>query len=196
MQGGSSPHVLRPCSLSFHGFISDNYKPRSNNTSLQRGTPVAPLSRHRHLISPFLPLQPPTRSQPTHPLLPDALLSPQVRELMAYVRRRNAEGSSGIAGTASAAATAGGGGRLPLTRARVTSIRPVGMGDRVCVDTVVMLSPGEGLLLGSFARAFFFVHSECGTSQYIASRPFRVNAGAVRNRKKNTNVLRNIYIQL
>lgn len=34
-------------------------------------------------------------------------------------------------------------------------------------------------MVGSFARALFLVHSECAESQYIASRPFRINAGPV-----------------
>ena len=44
-----------------------------------------------------------------------------------------------------------------------------------------LLAPGEGLLVGSFARALFLVHSECAKSAYINSRPFRVNAGPVRS---------------
>ena len=51
---------------------------------------------------------------------------------------------------------------------------------RVCVDMASLLAPGEGLLVGSFARALFLVHSECAQSAYISSRPFRVNAGPVR----------------
>ncbi len=43
-----------------------------------------------------------------------------------------------------------------------------------------LLTMGEGMLVGSFARALFVVHSECAESRYIASRPFRVNAGPVR----------------
>lgn len=39
--------------------------------------------------------------------------------------------------------------------------------------------PGEGLLVGSFARITFLVHSECAVSKYVGSRPFRVNAGPV-----------------
>ncbi|RWW56832.1 hypothetical protein BHE74_00036421 [Ensete ventricosum] len=35
------------------------------------------------------------------------------------------------------------------------------------------------LEVGSFARGLFLVHSECLESNYIASRPFRVNAGPV-----------------
>lgn len=50
---------------------------------------------------------------------------------------------------------------------------------RVCVDTASLLRPGEGLLVGNFARAMFLVHSECAQSAYISSRPFRVNAGPV-----------------
>jgi 3-dehydroquinate synthase class II len=52
----------------------------------------------------------------------------------------------------------------------------VGMGDRVCVDLCSLMRPGEGLLVGSFARGLFLVHSECLESNYIESRPFRVNA--------------------
>lgn len=39
-------------------------------------------------------------------------------------------------------------------------VSPVGMGDRVCVDLCSLLRPGEGMLVGSFARALFLVHSE------------------------------------
>ena len=35
------------------------------------------------------------------------------------------------------------------------------------------------MLVGSFARGLFLVHSECEESGYINSRPFRVNAGPV-----------------
>ncbi|CAF2007652.1 unnamed protein product [Brassica napus] len=68
---------------------------------------------------------------------------------------------------------------LSLTEATITRIEMVGMGDRVCVDLCSLMRPGEGLLVGSFARGLFLVHSECLESNYIASRPFRVNAGPV-----------------
>ena len=48
------------------------------------------------------------------------------------------------------------------------------------MDLCSLLEPGEGLLVGSFAGGLFLVHSECLESAYIASRPFRVNAGPVR----------------
>ncbi|CAN6702554.1 unnamed protein product [Malus baccata var. baccata] len=68
---------------------------------------------------------------------------------------------------------------LSLTKAVVTRVQVAGMGDRVCVDLCSLMRPGEGLLVGSFARGLFLVHSECLESNYIASRPFRVNAGPV-----------------
>ncbi|XP_062009942.1 uncharacterized protein LOC133726412 [Rosa rugosa] len=68
---------------------------------------------------------------------------------------------------------------LSLTKAIVTGVQVAGMGDRVCVDLCSLMRPGEGLLVGSFARGLFLVHSECLESNYIASRPFRVNAGPV-----------------
>lgn len=68
---------------------------------------------------------------------------------------------------------------VPLQVGTVTRVEPVGMGDRACVDLCCLLEPGEGLLVGSFARALFLVHSECLEAAYVASRPFRVNAGPV-----------------
>ncbi|KAF7022137.1 hypothetical protein CFC21_034966 [Triticum aestivum] len=71
--------------------------------------------------------------------------------------------------------------QLQLTKATVSKVEVVGMGDRVCVDLCSIMRPGEGLLVcvGSYARGMFLVHSECLETNYIASRPFRVNAGPV-----------------
>ncbi|XP_010242402.1 PREDICTED: uncharacterized protein LOC104586762 isoform X2 [Nelumbo nucifera] len=68
---------------------------------------------------------------------------------------------------------------LNLTKVTITRIQAAGMGDRVCVDLCSLMRPGEGLLVGSFARGLFLVHSECLESNYIATRPFRVNAGPI-----------------
>ncbi|MHC1630930.1 MAG: 3-dehydroquinate synthase II [Methanotrichaceae archaeon] len=68
---------------------------------------------------------------------------------------------------------------LQMIPAKITEIKPVGMGDRVCVDTCTLMHPGEGMLIGSQSKAFFLVHSESEESSYVAARPFRVNAGAV-----------------
>ncbi len=69
--------------------------------------------------------------------------------------------------------------KISLARAKVTKVKPVGMGDRVCVDTASLMVPGEGMLIGSQSNGLFFVHSESEESPYVAARPFRVNAGAV-----------------
>lgn len=66
-----------------------------------------------------------------------------------------------------------------LKEATVTDIRLLGTGDRVCIDASSMLHKGEGMLIGSYSKAMFLVHSESLESEYVASRPFRVNAGPV-----------------
>ncbi len=68
---------------------------------------------------------------------------------------------------------------IPLVKATVTKVKPVGMGDRVCVDTASLMVLGEGMLIGSQSNGLFLVHSESEESPYVAARPFRVNAGAV-----------------
>ncbi|MEA1985504.1 MAG: 3-dehydroquinate synthase II [Euryarchaeota archaeon] len=69
--------------------------------------------------------------------------------------------------------------KIELTTATITKVEPVGMADRVCVDTCNLMSKGEGMLVGSRSGGLFLVHSESEESPYVASRPFRVNAGAV-----------------
>jgi len=68
---------------------------------------------------------------------------------------------------------------IELVEAVVTEVKQAGMGDRVCVDTTSLLVSGEGLLTGSQSRGLFLVQAEVEESPYVASRPFRVNAGAV-----------------
>jgi 3-dehydroquinate synthase II len=66
-----------------------------------------------------------------------------------------------------------------LREATITKVRPVGVGDRACLDTASLLGPEEGVLTGSASGGLFLVASEARESGYVASRPFRVNAGAV-----------------
>ncbi|MEM0348891.1 MAG: 3-dehydroquinate synthase II [Candidatus Caldarchaeum sp.] len=68
---------------------------------------------------------------------------------------------------------------LQLVEAVVEEVRPVGVGDRACVDTVTMMELGEGMLVGSKASMFFLIHNEAVGSSFTSPRPFRVNAGAV-----------------
>ncbi len=60
----------------------------------------------------------------------------------------------------------------------ITAVRPVGLGDRVIVDTTSILRPSEGLLVGSQAAFLFHVASEAEGSAFSRPRPFRVNAGS------------------
>lgn len=68
---------------------------------------------------------------------------------------------------------------ISLTRGEVVSIRQLGLGDRVCVDTCSMLDLGEGMLVGNSSAGLFLMHSESVESGYVEPRPFRVNAGPV-----------------
>ncbi|SDF29705.1 3-dehydroquinate synthase II [Halorubrum xinjiangense] len=82
---------------------------------------------------------------------------------------------------------------LDLRHAAVTEVEQTGMADRVCIDTGSLMDDSEGMLVGSMSRGLFFVHAETAESPYVASRPFRVNAGAVhayvRNPEGGTNYL-------
>ncbi len=69
--------------------------------------------------------------------------------------------------------------KVELVKAKVTAIKLLGMGDRVAVDTTSLLKRGEGMLVGNSSAGMIFVHAETEESPYVASRPFRVNAGAV-----------------
>jgi 3-dehydroquinate synthase II len=69
--------------------------------------------------------------------------------------------------------------KVTLVEATITSTKQLGMGDRACLDTCTQMTVGEGMLVGNTAAGFFLVHSESIDNPYVASRPFRVNAGAV-----------------
>ena len=66
-----------------------------------------------------------------------------------------------------------------LLEATITSIAPVGLGHRVCVDTISLLHRGQGMLVGNSSVFTFLVHAETEHNEYVAARPFRVNAGGV-----------------
>ena len=71
------------------------------------------------------------------------------------------------------------GDRISLQAAEIVEISPVGMGDRVCVDTCTSMAMGQGMLVGNSSSALFLVHSESIVNPYVTPRPFRVNAGPV-----------------
>lgn len=67
--------------------------------------------------------------------------------------------------------------QFSLLPARVERVEPLGLGDRVCVDTCSSMIQGEGMLVGNSSQALFLIHSECIENPFLNTRPFRVNAG-------------------
>jgi len=68
---------------------------------------------------------------------------------------------------------------IELSTAKVTGLKPLGSGARVCVDTCDLMEPGEGILVGCQSSGLFLVQAEVHESEYVDPRPFRVNAGPV-----------------
>ncbi len=68
---------------------------------------------------------------------------------------------------------------VELVTAKITKVRALGMGDRVCVDTCANMGLGEGMLVGNSSGGLFLVHAESLENPYVSPRPFRVNAGPV-----------------
>ena len=70
-------------------------------------------------------------------------------------------------------------GHEELQPAVITRVESVGLGHRVCADTLSILRKGQGMLVGNSSAFTFLVHAETERNEYVAARPFRVNAGAV-----------------
>lgn len=68
-----------------------------------------------------------------------------------------------------------------LSQAKIIDIIPIPLGDRVCVDTLTLCTQGQGMLIGNTSAFLFLVHAETAHNEYVASRPFRINAGSVHN---------------
>jgi 3-dehydroquinate synthase II len=69
--------------------------------------------------------------------------------------------------------------KIHLTAATVKAVKQIGTGARVCVDTCDLMQQGEGILVGSQSAGMFLVEAEVHENPYVASRPFRVNAGSL-----------------
>jgi 3-dehydroquinate synthase II len=69
--------------------------------------------------------------------------------------------------------------KLEMATAKIISIKPIGTGARVCVDTCELMKQGEGMLVGSQSAGLFLIEAEVNENPYVASRPFRVNAGSL-----------------
>jgi len=70
-------------------------------------------------------------------------------------------------------------GKMELVEAEVIEVRHTGLGHRVCVDTTTLMTPEEGMIVGSTGWGGIFVCSETHYLPHMNLREFRVNAGAV-----------------
>ncbi|HPO50680.1 MAG TPA: 3-dehydroquinate synthase II [Spirochaetota bacterium] len=70
-------------------------------------------------------------------------------------------------------------GKIELSEGEIISVEKIITGDRVCIDTITNMVEGEGMLVGDYSNGMILVNSEALDNPYVASRPFRVNAGAV-----------------
>jgi 3-dehydroquinate synthase II len=68
---------------------------------------------------------------------------------------------------------------IMLVSAKITALKPISTGARVCVDTCDLMVTGEGMLVGVQAAGFFLVEAEVHENPYVQARPFRVNAGSL-----------------
>jgi 3-dehydroquinate synthase II/3-amino-4-hydroxybenzoic acid synthase len=68
---------------------------------------------------------------------------------------------------------------MNLQPATVKSSRPIGMGQRACVDLVTLFEPTEGILVGSTSHGGILCCAEVFHLPYMEQRPFRVNAGGI-----------------
>ena len=66
---------------------------------------------------------------------------------------------------------------LELRENKIIKIESGGFGERYCIDLTCLISSGEGMLIGSSAASLALVHGEVIESEFVPSRPFRVNAG-------------------
>jgi 3-dehydroquinate synthase II len=71
--------------------------------------------------------------------------------------------------------------KVELAPAKITSVKQIDTGARVCVDTCDLMTTGEGLLVGCQSAGLFLVEAEVYENPYVQPRPFRVNAGAPSN---------------
>jgi 3-dehydroquinate synthase II len=71
--------------------------------------------------------------------------------------------------------------KIELVPAKITSVKQIDTGARVCVDTCDLMTAGEGLLVGCQSAGLFLVEAEVYENPYVQPRPFRVNAGSPSN---------------
>ncbi|MGE5247998.1 MAG: 3-dehydroquinate synthase II [Verrucomicrobiota bacterium] len=107
----------------------------------------------------------------------DVALYRGVLERGVYGLVLDASGAAAVRAMAFAATAAA--EQVTLVAATVAAVTPLGMGDRVCVDTCTWIEGSRGMLVGNSSAGLFLVCAENVENPYVLPRPFRVNAGAV-----------------
>ena len=69
--------------------------------------------------------------------------------------------------------------KITLLQAKVSEVKPLVSGARVCIDTCDLMKQGEGLLVGCQSLGLFLIEAEVHETPFVAPRPFRVNAGSI-----------------
>src|SRR5262249_49187489 len=70
-------------------------------------------------------------------------------------------------------------GRMPLVEAEVVAVEHTGLGHRVCVDTTTLMTPEEGMMVGSTGWGGPFGCSGTHYPPHMNLREVRRNAGGV-----------------
>ena len=60
----------------------------------------------------------------------------------------------------------------------ISSVSNIKNSARYCIDLTTVLQVGEGVLVGSSASSLALIHGETIPSEFVPTRPFRVNAGS------------------
>jgi len=68
---------------------------------------------------------------------------------------------------------------IELEIVEIESIETGHIGERVCIDFIGLLNKGEGVITGSSSKMMGLIHGETIESEFVPTRPFRVNTGPV-----------------
>ena len=60
----------------------------------------------------------------------------------------------------------------------ISSVSNIKNSARYCIDLTTVLQVGEGVLVGSSASSLALIHGETIPSEFVPTRPFRINAGS------------------
>lgn len=68
--------------------------------------------------------------------------------------------------------------QIIMTSSVISSVSSISNSVRYCIDLTTVLEIGEGVLVGSSANSLALIHGETIRSEFVPTRPFRINAGS------------------